>query len=111
MIQDELDVTVETWDSHKIRPSRNDNVPHGRPNVMFMLPSLYGSDDYINRVSLNDLSVCRNISVYRSSVACDSDVFKLCTLLQAHHGLNFPKDGYEACTLYVKLKELILNTL
>ena len=86
MIQDELDATVETWDSHKIRPSRNDNVPHGRPNVMFMLPSLYGSDDYINRVSLNDLSVCRNISVYRSSVACDSDVFKLCTLLQAHHG-------------------------
>ena len=104
MIQDELDATVETWDSHKIRPSRNDNVPHGRPNVMFMLPSLYGSDDYINRV-------CRNISVYRSSVTCDSDVFKLCTLLQAHHGLNFPKDGYEACTLYVKLKELILNTL
>ncbi|KAF3850028.1 hypothetical protein F7725_019747 [Dissostichus mawsoni] len=41
LIQDELDDTAQVWNAHTIRPSRNLNVPSGRPNVMYAVPDLY----------------------------------------------------------------------
>ncbi|KAJ8010111.1 hypothetical protein DPEC_G00071600 [Dallia pectoralis] len=34
IIQDELDETTRVWDSHVLRPSKNDRVPSGRPRVI-----------------------------------------------------------------------------
>ncbi|CAL8375938.1 unnamed protein product [Arctogadus glacialis] len=39
---DELDDTAQAWNTHTIRPSKNPNVPSGRPNVMFAL--LWGQE-------------------------------------------------------------------
>ncbi|KAL6465061.1 hypothetical protein MHYP_G00273790 [Metynnis hypsauchen] len=33
-IQDELDETAQVWNAHSIRPSKNINIPSGRPNVI-----------------------------------------------------------------------------
>ncbi|KAI4800026.1 hypothetical protein KUCAC02_016563 [Chaenocephalus aceratus] len=50
IIQDELDETTCVWDSHVIRPSKNDRVPSGRPKVMYMFPELYTTEDCISPV-------------------------------------------------------------
>ncbi|CAB1433775.1 unnamed protein product [Pleuronectes platessa] len=47
LIQDELDDTAQVWNAHTIRPSKNTNVPSGRPNVMYALPQLYGTRDFL----------------------------------------------------------------
>ncbi|KAF5901175.1 uncharacterized protein DAT39_009149 [Clarias magur] len=44
---DELDDTVRVWHAHTIRPSRNSNVPSGQPNVMYSLPELYETKDFL----------------------------------------------------------------
>ncbi|KAL3866159.1 hypothetical protein ACJMK2_043487 [Sinanodonta woodiana] len=50
MIQDELDLVAEVWDSHVIRPSRNLIVPNGIPNIMFSVPELCDSENYMCRI-------------------------------------------------------------
>ena len=39
--QFELDETAETWNRHDIRPSGNNSVPFGHPDVMFYAPELW----------------------------------------------------------------------
>ncbi|KAF5887205.1 uncharacterized protein DAT39_022327 [Clarias magur] len=51
IIQTELDAVKESWNSHLIRPSRNQRVPHGRPEVMYFLPELYNTQDYLCQIA------------------------------------------------------------
>ena len=39
--QFELDETSDTWNRHDIRPSENNSVPFGRPDVIFYAPELW----------------------------------------------------------------------
>ena len=55
--QDELDDTVQVWKTHTIRPSKNLNVPSGRPNVMFALPELYGTRDFLSPIEDYDFQL------------------------------------------------------
>ncbi|KAL2091658.1 hypothetical protein ACEWY4_013921 [Coilia grayii] len=57
--QNELDETIDVWDSHVIRPSKNDRVPSGRPRIMYMFPELYRSDDCISPVDRADMELCQ----------------------------------------------------
>ncbi|KAJ8302239.1 hypothetical protein KUTeg_021226 [Tegillarca granosa] len=58
LIQDELDDIAEIWNTHKIRPSRNQNWPSGRPDLMYFTPMLWGSEDYLCSVPDEELYVC-----------------------------------------------------
>ncbi|KAJ4941197.1 hypothetical protein JOQ06_027484 [Pogonophryne albipinna] len=50
LIQDGLDDTAQVWNAHSIRPLRNLHVPSGRPNVMYAVPGLYRTRDYLSPV-------------------------------------------------------------
>lgn len=104
-----MDSTSETWNSHRIRPSRNVLVPHGRPNIMYHLPQLYGKADCVCPTEADDLEPCKTLCTFRTSYICDKDVADLCIILMVQSNLNEPKDGYEALNLYIKLKELVLR--
>ncbi|CAL8290549.1 unnamed protein product, partial [Arctogadus glacialis] len=54
---DELDDTAQVWNTHTIRPSKNLNVPRGRPNVMFALPELYGTRDFLSPIEDGDFQL------------------------------------------------------
>ncbi|OWF51202.1 uncharacterized protein LOC110449483 [Mizuhopecten yessoensis] len=41
LLQGDLDDMIRVWNAHNIRPTKNQNSPHGRPIVMYMLPSSY----------------------------------------------------------------------
>lgn len=106
-----MDNTVQVWDNHLIRPSRNERVYHGRPNVMYIIPELYNSRDYLQRTSPNDRLLCAAGCTFRSSIVCDDDVFRLCCSLMAVQNLNVPKDAYEAVDLYMDLRRLLITLL
>ncbi|KAK7912569.1 hypothetical protein WMY93_012780 [Mugilogobius chulae] len=55
IIQDELDKTQQVWDSHIIRPSRNERVPSGRPRVMYTIPEFYATQDCLSPVDRADV--------------------------------------------------------
>ncbi|KAF4095133.1 hypothetical protein G5714_024211 [Onychostoma macrolepis] len=93
LIKEDLDSTKDTWNSHLIRPSRNSLVPHGRPDVMYTLPELYDTEDYICHVPVADCATWEDQCIHRSDVTCD-DVFTLCAHIMAQHHLRLPKDRY-----------------
>ncbi|KAF6733686.1 hypothetical protein FQA47_015407 [Oryzias melastigma] len=111
LIQDELDSTKETWNSHVIRPSSKEHVPHGRPDAMHLIPELYDTEDYLSQVSEEDLARCEDDCVHRSDIACDGDVFTLCTHIMAQNSLNVPVDAYTAIDLYLFLRGELIRML
>lgn len=106
-----MDDTVQVWNGHTIRPSRNISVPSGRPNVMYALPQLYGSRDFLTPVEDEYLQLCKDECVFRRAILCDSDVYQLCNILMAESHLTLPRDPYQAVNLYGHLREAIIASL
>jgi hypothetical protein len=102
--QEDLDEIVNTWNRHLIRPSRNARIPSGRPNIMYNLPELYGTVDYISQVSSAEINICKGICTFRQLVPCDQDVYDLCWEIIGNMGYNFPHDPYSAVDLYLNLR-------
>ncbi|XP_060713398.1 uncharacterized protein LOC132837645 [Tachysurus vachellii] len=113
LIQEELDSTKDTWNSHLIRPLRNSLVPHGRPDVMYTLPELYETEDYISQVTVEDCDTCEDQCIHRSDIPCDEDIFTLCSHIMAQHQLRIPKERFTALNMYLALRQeltsLVLN--
>ncbi|XP_059187145.1 uncharacterized protein LOC131969929 [Centropristis striata] len=111
IIQDELDETIHVWDSHVIRPSKNDRVPSGRPRIMYMFPELYRSDDCISPVDGADVQLCQSNCTFRPAVPCDTDIYNICNILMVESQLHLPADAYQAVDLYLHLKNEITSAL
>ena len=82
-MQDELNSTMESWNSHVIHPSTNEHVPHGRPNAMYLILELYETEDHLCQVLEEDLTRCEDDCIHRSDIACDDDSVHP---LHPHHG-------------------------
>lgn len=109
--KDELDAITHVWDSHVIRPSKNDRVPSGRPRIMYMFPELYASDDCISPVDRADVELCHSNCTFRPAVPCDIDIYDLCNILMVETQLHLPADAYQAVDLYLHLRNEIRSAL
>lgn len=105
--QDELHKTAEVWNADVTSPSKNANVPHGRPNVMYSVPELYNTQNYTQGILQEDLEECKEECIYRESIPCDVDIFRLCTFIMAERGLSLAKDAYSGLDLYLVLREIL----
>ncbi|KAF3832661.1 hypothetical protein F7725_026326 [Dissostichus mawsoni] len=72
---DELDDTAQVWNAHTIRPSRNLNVPSGRPNVMYAVPDLTGQETTFHLLKTNTFN-CAKMNV---SFGWPYHVIQMCT--------------------------------
>ncbi|XP_055073955.2 uncharacterized protein [Misgurnus anguillicaudatus] len=111
LIQEELDSTKDTWNSHLIRPLRNSLVPHGRPDVMYTLPELYETEDYISQVPVEDCDTCEDQCIHRSDIPCDEDIFTLCSHIMAQHQLRIPNDMFTSLNLYLAIRQELTTML
>ncbi|KAK5874644.1 hypothetical protein PBY51_019572 [Eleginops maclovinus] len=109
LIQDDLDLTKNTWNHHLIRPSKNVHVPHGRPDAMYTIPELYGTEDYLCPVAEEDLGRCEEYCTHRHVIACDDDLFILCTSIMAEKNFQVPGDAYMAIDLYLSLRSELIR--
>ena len=99
------------WDSHIIRPSKNDRVPSGRPRIVYMFPELYTSDDHISPVDRADVQLCQSNCTFRPAVPCDTDIYNICNILMVESQLHLPADAYQALDLYLHLRSEIRSAL
>ncbi|XP_065129177.1 uncharacterized protein [Paramisgurnus dabryanus] len=106
IIQEELNELRDVWNAHRIRPSKNTNVPCGKPDVMFMAPHLWGVEDLIVPLT-EDLNACKENCKFLSSVPCDEDVFDLCTIIMEESDLQFPSTRTQALDLYLHLRDVV----
>ncbi|XP_028516806.1 uncharacterized protein LOC110245566 isoform X2 [Exaiptasia diaphana] len=102
IIQDELNRFVNCWNNHTIRPSKRAECPHGKPNILYLLPHENGTHDFKTVVSQDDIvwanSICKdNISKTEER----SDIF-FENVLQ-REGKHLPCNWNEAIELYLFL--------
>ncbi|KAJ8321138.1 hypothetical protein KUTeg_001263 [Tegillarca granosa] len=111
LIQTDLDETAKVWDSHLIRRSRNTNVPTGRPNIMYSIPELYSTDNYLCEIDDEEIEICKEHATFRSGLHCDEDIYNMCIQIIAENSLLIPKDPYQALDLYLELRQKIISLL
>ncbi|KAM9735041.1 uncharacterized protein ACNS7B_014401 [Menidia menidia] len=104
IIQEVLNDIRGVWNAHRIRPSKNTNVPSGIPDVMYMAPHLWGAEDCLVPLT-EDLTTCKDSCTFVSSVPCDVDVFDLCTIIMEESSLEFPSTMSQALDLYFHLRD------
>ncbi|KAL3976399.1 hypothetical protein ACER0C_022285 [Sarotherodon galilaeus] len=92
IIQEVLNDIRSVWNAHRIRPSKNNNVPCGIPDVMHMAPT-FGVQKTV------------------SSVPCDVQVFDLCTIIMEESSLEFPSTMSQALDLYFHLRDTVRSQL
>ncbi|KAK9978814.1 hypothetical protein ABG768_020552 [Culter alburnus] len=111
LIQDELDDTAQVWNTHTIRPSKNISNPSGRPSVMYGLPELYLTRDFLTSADTESIQFCKNECTFRRPIPCDPDVNELCNTIISESHLSLPKDPYQAVNLYMHLRDVIRSLL
>ncbi|XP_019206659.1 uncharacterized protein LOC109196682 [Oreochromis niloticus] len=110
IIQEVLNDIRSVWNAHRIRPSKNNNMPCGIPDVMHMAPHLWGAEDCLVPLT-EDLTLCKNSCTFVSSVPCDVQVFDLCTIIMEESSLEFPSIMSQALDLYFHLRDTVRSQL
>ena len=70
ILRDELYRAARLWNNHRIRPSVNRESPGGRPDLLFSLPEVSGTREFMIEVDKVDINVSQQL-------VCDSNSEKL----------------------------------
>lgn len=103
IIQKELDSIRIRWNSHKIRSTRHQECPPGKPDVLYHLPDIQGVQDYKLRFNNRLLEMIHPLKREKKPFGCErvfADAFRL---LMEGNGWQTPTTNDEALVLYGNL--------
>lgn len=103
-MQEQLDEVVRIWNAHTIGPSRNENVPSGRPLVMYSVPELYGREDHLIAVDPVVVGLCEEECIFRQ-YPCEEDIYHLCIEYMLERDIVKPHTPELALDLYLTLRQ------
>ncbi|KAL3885446.1 hypothetical protein ACJMK2_025632 [Sinanodonta woodiana] len=84
ILHENIDEVVTVWNTNCIRLSKNQNVPSGRPCVLYTMPLLYGTQDYATNELFQILMEENNLEIMSSPEVALNIYKSLCRLaLQA----------------------------
>lgn len=110
LIQKELDTVKELHNAHRIRYVRNQEVPNGKPNILYNIPEMHGSLDYKCMLSQNEIDQARkNVAKEPLDFGCAADFVELAIRIMVRESLNIPKTPEDALNLFVSLIQHIDN--
>lgn len=104
-LQDDVDEATEQWNTHRIRPTRNQISPFGKPCIMYMLPHLYNTEDFKQPFNEEALLLCQEETIQNATGPSDSDFKELFQGIMTEHNLHEPHDFHSAKALYIQLRE------
>ncbi|KAG5880860.1 hypothetical protein JTB14_034269 [Gonioctena quinquepunctata] len=93
-----------------IQEKKTSVAPKGRPFIMFELPELYGTRDYLFPISQDDIPICKEECKY-IEYPCDEDVHDLCKIIIQEKSLSLQNDSFKCVELYLALREEINRPL
>ncbi|KAK6178305.1 hypothetical protein SNE40_010196 [Patella caerulea] len=106
LLRTELERIVEMWNTHSIRRSRNSQQPYGKPDVIYCLPELNGSQDYLQLLNTNELATLSEALV-KTTPCCKEEFRELFLLTMDLNGKTQPSNMLEADDLLVYLLDTI----
>lgn len=111
LFQRDLNSVAVTWNYHQIRPTKNQNVPHGRPEVLYSMPDIYSTKNYIVSVHTTDVNLCKEECLFREVCTKNPEFFELFTLYMIEYNLRLPGNPQEGLDLYQLLRSLTRHDL
>ncbi|XP_033731739.1 uncharacterized protein LOC117321431 [Pecten maximus] len=111
LLQADLDEMAKTWNAHHIRPTKNQNCPHGRPLVMYSLPHMYNTTRYLQNLDERKADACAEECVFRGNANCDIQIDELCRIYMIEKDWQFPCNLLEGISLYRNLRNAFQNDL
>ena len=103
LIQNDLDKTLEHWNTHKIRKSRNDTIS-GRPNALYFLPQKHGgSANLLLNIPEEQINYARNHLVEKNE---DMDNFVYFQYVVDTCGFSKPTNWREGLELFEQLLQI-----
>ena len=110
VIREELHKFAIQWNLHKIRPSRNEESPSGRPDLLYHVPDAAGARDLMIPISLDDVEMAEQICSIRSPEhGCSEEFFELVSLIMQEKGLTMPTTPDDALILFCTLIDDIME--
>ena len=103
LIQTHLDRIAQNWNTHAIRPQKNNELNYGKPDVMFYLPELFDSQDFGTNVDIQDVICCQRM--YSIPKNINKDFKELAKLLKPD--LQMAHDAETALQLFFELNKLV----
>ena len=102
LLRCELHMIRQLWNAHPIRKSRNAHVPHGKPDIIYYIPEIFGGRDLLCTFSGDELDVLSEL-LTRSAPDCHDLFHELFEILIEEGGQNMPTCLPEADALLVYL--------
>ena len=87
-LQKTLDNVQNTWNNHKIRKSPNQNIPNGRPHLLYSSPHIVGAQNFMCPVTMEEVIICEEECQTIPLHNCDETVDELCQLLVDEQNLQ-----------------------
>lgn len=57
ILQDDIDRCARKWNDHTVRPTKNAECPHGKPNILYALPQEKGSSIILSVYSMKSNNI------------------------------------------------------
>ena len=92
--------------THCIRPSKNQNVPSGRPCVLYTIPLLYGTQDYATDVDRDTIIACKDECWLNQNKPSDPELQELFQILMEENNLEIMRSPEDALNTYKTLRRL-----
>ncbi len=109
LLRHELNTIKTAWNTHRIRPSRHQTSPSGKPDVMFFMPHIYNTISYLQDVDMDVYSLLselltRNASAH-NCLPIYAELFQ--TLCDERGLISRPSSLNEAADMLVLLLDAV----
>jgi hypothetical protein len=105
-----FDRFARLWNNHLIRPSTNGESPSGRPDVLYYLPEVSSTHNYLVPVENDDITLSEQLCDSTSpSFNCSAEFLKLAQIIMSEENLLMPRTPVDARGLYLSLIHHIDN--
>ena len=96
IIEKDLDSIRIRWNSHKIRATRHQEFPPGKPDVLYHLPDIHGVQDYKLPFDNHLLEMLHLLTREKNPFGCDEIFADAFRLLMTENGWRMPSTHDEA---------------
>ena len=104
----DLRKVAQYWNTHRIRPSLNAEIPADRPDSIYFVPQLNNTCDYLTEVAVDEIDIAEELCTEQvSAKGCSTHFNDLAIMTMEDEGLQMPHTADEAKDLYITLLSLI----